>query len=314
MRVETCGVCGTDVHIFRGEYLGEYPVVPGHEASGVIEAVGEGVTRLKAGMRVAVEPNIPCGHCDFCLRNEQNFCRNWTAVGVTRPGAFAEYTTAPEAQFFDIGDLSFEEAAFMEPLSCVLHGLERVGVTEGDHVLILGAGPIGLLLLQAVSAMGAERVTIADRIETRLEKAGALGACPVNVTDSMAALHAPQITGDWGFDLVIEAAGVLALVPQAIDLARPGGRVLLFGVAPSEAEIPIRPFEIFRKGLHMVSSYTSLRNSVGALEMLQSGRVKVKELVSHRLPLEDFEKALELLANPEGTLKIQLRPGPATGE
>ena len=147
IRVMASGICGTDVHIFRGEYLGDYPVIPGHEFSGVVEAVGGRVTRFKAGDRVAVEPNIACDNCEACLNNRQNFCLNWSAVGVTRPGGMEQYTTAPEKVTFDIGDLSFEQAAFMEPLSCVLHGLERLGPDLADKVAILGAGPIGALLL-----------------------------------------------------------------------------------------------------------------------------------------------------------------------
>src|SRR5512133_1456648 len=119
VRVMASGICGTDVHIFRGEYMGGYPVIPGHEFAGVVEAVGSRVTRFKPGDRVTVEPNIACDNCEACLNNRQNFCLNWSAVGVTRPGGMAQFTTAPEKVVFNIGDLSFEQAAFVEPLSCV---------------------------------------------------------------------------------------------------------------------------------------------------------------------------------------------------
>lgn len=125
VRVMASGICGTDVHIFQGEYLGSYPITPGHEFSGVVEQVGSAVTRFKIGDRVAVEPNLPCDNCVNCLNNRQNFCLNWQAIGVTRPGGMAEYVCVPEKAAFDIGDLPFEQGVFMEPLSCVLHGLER---------------------------------------------------------------------------------------------------------------------------------------------------------------------------------------------
>jgi threonine dehydrogenase-like Zn-dependent dehydrogenase len=123
VRVMASGVCGTDVHIYEGEYMGDYPVTPGHEFSGVVEQVGEGVTGFRPGDRVAVEPNICCDRCPSCLNNRQNFCLNGQAVGVTRPGAMAGLVAMPEKNVFSIGELPFEEAAFMEPLSCVIHGI-----------------------------------------------------------------------------------------------------------------------------------------------------------------------------------------------
>jgi D-arabinitol dehydrogenase (NADP+) len=137
VRVMASGICGTDIHIFRGEYLGGYPVIPGHEFAGVVEAVGSQVTRFQVGDRVAVEPNIACDNCEACLNNRQNFCQNWQAVGVTRLGGMAQCTTAPEKVVFPIGDLSFEAGAFVEPLSCVLHGLERLDPAMADNVVIL---------------------------------------------------------------------------------------------------------------------------------------------------------------------------------
>jgi D-arabinitol dehydrogenase (NADP+) len=168
VRVMASGICGTDVHIFRGEYLGGYPVIPGHEFAGVVEAVGSQVTRFQVGDRVAVEPNIACDNCEACLNNRQNFCQNWQAVGVTRLGGMAQCTTAPEKVVFPIGDLSFEAGAFVEPLSCVLHGLERLDPEMADKVVILGAGPIGMLLLQGVRLRGASQVTVVDKNEARL--------------------------------------------------------------------------------------------------------------------------------------------------
>ena len=155
IQVAASGICGTDIHILRGEYLGGYPGIPGHEFSGTVTQVGGGVTRFRVGDRVAVEPNIPCNNCPECLHNRQNFCRNWSAVGVTRPGGMAEWVAVPEAQVFATADLPFEQAAFVEPLSCVLHGLEKLELRMGDALAILGAGPIGIQLLRAARLGGA---------------------------------------------------------------------------------------------------------------------------------------------------------------
>jgi len=172
IKVMACGICGTDIHIFRGEYFGEYPIIPGHEFSGIVEEVGIQVTRFKPGDHVAVEPNIACNNCYNCLHNRQNFCLNWDAVGVTLPGGMAQYVLAPEQNTFDIGDLPFEAGAFMEPLSSVIHGLQKVAFKPGDRIAILGAGPIGLLMVQTVKHMGAVEVTSVDKNSARLEAAG----------------------------------------------------------------------------------------------------------------------------------------------
>jgi len=163
VKVMASGICGTDVHIFQGEYLGSYPVIPGHEFAGLVEKTGELVTRFQPGDRVAVEPNLPCDNCVNCLNNRQNFCLNWQAVGVTRPGGMAQYVCVPEKAAIDIGDLPYEQGAFMEPLSCVLHGLERLDLPIASRVALLGAGPIGLLLLQCLHLQGTAHVAVVDK-------------------------------------------------------------------------------------------------------------------------------------------------------
>lgn len=301
IRVMASGICGTDLHIFRGEYLGQYPVIPGHEFAGVVERIGAAVTRFKPGDRVAVEPNLACDNCEACLNNRQNFCTNWTAVGVTRPGGMAQYTTAPEKATFAIGALSFEQAAFMEPLACVLHGLERLRPALADKIAILGAGPIGILLLQGVRAQGASHITVVDKNEARLNYAAQLGAA---VTRPALSALQPD-----GYDAVIDATGVIPVMQQSIDFARPGGKVLLFGVPPAGKEMSLEPFKLFRKGLTVLSSYTSVRNSYQALDLLRSGRICVDGLVSHRLPLEGFRHGIEVIEQGlEGVRKVHILP------
>src|SRR5512139_2700911 len=176
IQVMASGICGTDLHIYRGEYMGGYPVIPGHEFSGVVVAVGSHVTRFKAGDRVAVEPNISCDNCVNCLNNRQNFCLNWQAIGVTLPGGMEEYVIAPEKAVFSIGDLPFEYGAFMEPLSCVVHGVERARIGLADHVAILGAGPIGILMTQMARIQGAAHITVLEINPGRADLAHQFGA------------------------------------------------------------------------------------------------------------------------------------------
>ena len=287
VKVAACGICGTDVHILRGEYMGDYPIVPGHEFAGQVTATGEGVARIRVGDRVAVEPNIACDNCRNCLNNRQNFCLNWEAIGVTLQGGMAEYVVAPEKAVFATGELSFEAAAFMEPLSCVVHGVERAGIELGDRVAILGAGPIGLLLLQVARLRGGVEITVLERQEARGALAEAYGA--------QRWVRDVEALSVGAYDVVIDATGVPALMAQTVGLARKGGKVLLFGVPPSGAELAVDAFAVFERGLTLRSSFTSRRNSYQALALLESGAVSVDKLVSHRLPLEAFEQGVSLI-------------------
>jgi D-arabinitol dehydrogenase (NADP+) len=301
IKVMACGVCGTDIHILRGEYIGNYPVIPGHEFSGIVEQVGARVTRFQVGDRVAVEPNIACDNCYNCLHNRQNFCSNWKAIGVTEPGGMAQYVTAPEKSMFSIGDLPFEYGAFVEPLSCVLHGVERAQIHLADQVAILGAGPIGILLLQTVQLRGAAQVTIVEKNPARAELASALGA-------HFCCSHIDDLDQD-RYDVVVDATGVIPLMARTLDFARYGGTVLLFGVPPAGQRIEWEAFKIFRKGLTLLSSFTSVRNSYQATALLQSNQIDVSNLISHQLPLDAFESGVEIIEQGrEKVKKVMILP------
>jgi 2-desacetyl-2-hydroxyethyl bacteriochlorophyllide A dehydrogenase len=301
IKVMASGICGTDVHIYRGEYLGNYPVIPGHEFSGEVSAVGSRVKRIQVGDRVAVEPNIACDNCEACLNNRQNFCENWQAVGVTLPGGMEQFVAAPEKAVFDIGSLPFDQAAFVEPLSCVIHGIERTPIAPADRVALLGAGPIGDLMLQMVRIRGAAQVTMLESNPGRAQLARELGA--ELVVDRMEDLK-PD-----GYDVVIDATGVLPVMSRSIDFARKGGTVLLFGVPPSGKNVEFDAFKIFQKGLTLRSSFTSVRNSFQAVGLLQSGQVKVDKLISHHLPLKEMQRAIEMIEAHDPTVKkVMLLP------
>ena len=287
LRVAASGICGTDIHILRGEYMGGYPVIPGHEFAGEVTALGAGVTRVRLGERAAIEPNIACERCEECLNNRENFCRNWQAVGVSLPGGMSEYVIAPEQQVFGIGDLAYEQAAFVEPLSCVLHGLEHLAPRSGERILLAGVGPIGMLLLRGLRLQGAARVDVAERNPARLAFAAAEKA-------GLAFPDLDEAKAD-AYDVVVDATGVPAVMARLLDYARPGGQVLWFGVPPSGAALTLEPFKVFRKGLAIYGSFTSRRNSYQAVELLRSGRLAVGDLVSHRLPLAEFERGCRLI-------------------
>jgi 2-desacetyl-2-hydroxyethyl bacteriochlorophyllide A dehydrogenase len=295
IQVRASGICGTDLHIFRGEYLGKYPVIPGHEFSGVVASIGSGVTRFQVGDRVAVEPNIACDNCLNCLNNRQNFCLNWEAIGVTLPGGMEEYVLIPEKAAFHIGELPFEVGAFMEPLSCVIHGVERAHIAVGDHVAIFGAGPIGSLMIQMARIQGAARITVLEVNSGRADLAHQLGADRV-------ASNFDELQLDT-YDVVIDATGAIPVMNRTIDFVRKGGTVLLFGVPPSGRILEIEGFKIFQKGLTVLSSFTSVRNSFQAVDLLQSGQVKVDSLISHHLPLREMPHALALIESRDPAVR-----------
>lgn len=301
IRVNASGICGTDLHIFLGEYLGDYPIIPGHEFSGDVVAIGDKVDKFQIGDRVAVEPNLSCGICDACLHNRQHFCEDWQGIGVTMSGGMATHVMVPQQAVFTIGDLSFEEAAFMEPLSCVIHGVGLIGSALGARILLIGAGPIGMLLLRTLKNIGTVELDIVEKNKSRRNFA--------------AAERTGQVFSDFSqvkkehYDIVVDATGVISVLEQCISYARPAGKILFFGVPPKGKVMTIEPFRLFNKELTIMSSYTSLRNSKQAIDLISVGRIVVKDLISHRLPLNELEGGLRLILDgKEPTIKVMILP------
>ncbi|MGE4585341.1 MAG: zinc-dependent alcohol dehydrogenase family protein [Sphaerochaeta sp.] len=301
IQVMSSGICGTDVHIFHGEYLGSYPIIPGHEFSGVVEQVGRSVKRVKVGDHVAVEPNIACDNCENCLENRQNFCVNWQGVGVSMPGGMAEYVKVPEKAVFSIGNLPFDEGAFCEPLSCVLHGIEQTPLKLGDRVLVLGAGPIGMLLARTAKIRGASRITQVDKNASRLQMAKDYAA-------DETCTNLDDLKGQT-FDMVIEASGSKFLLENSLHYARGGGSVLFFGVPKNDLMINLNPFEIFSKSLKIIGTYTSVRNSMQAIRLMESHQIDVRPLINPVLPLADFEQGVHsIVEGKPGVMKVMMKP------
>ncbi len=306
IRVRACGVCGTDLKIFHGGFLADYPVIPGHGFSGEIVEAGAAVEHVRVGDHVTIDPNISCGVCPFCRRGEIHLCTHLTALGVNRPGGFQEFCLAPAKQVYQLPhDLPWEAGAFVEPLACCVHGIDRAQIRASDTVVILGAGSIGLLITQLVRLAGASRVIVSEPSEEKAELARALGADTVLNPRSTDLTQAVRDLTGIGADLVIECVGHPGTVAQALTLPRRGGRVLLFGVNPKEAEVPIRPYEVFLNELTIIGSYINPCTHARAIDLVASGRVKVDPLVSHRLPLDDFPRAMEI-AEAGGAVKIMV--------
>jgi len=302
--VRAAGICGTDLHIFKGEYEARYPLIPGHEFSGVVAAVGANVTRFKVGDRVTADPNIPCNRCAACQRGEANQCENLAAIGVTRDGAFAEYVTAPEGNTFPIGDMSFAAAALVEPLACVVWGLKRVQVQPGDSALVFGAGPMGCLVAQALKHVGAARVVIIDTVPYRLEIAANLGIHDVILADAGQAERLKAIAPN-GFDIVADATGIASVLQSAFAYLRPRGKLWVFGVVPPDKQVSFVPYEVFRRDLTIIGSFAVNRTFHESIALIQNGAIQVEPLISHRLPLTQFCDGLEIAERDPQRMKVQ---------
>ncbi|HVY48107.1 MAG TPA: zinc-dependent alcohol dehydrogenase family protein, partial [Minicystis sp.] len=305
VRARACGVCGTDVHIFDGDFFPTYPLVPGHELAGEIAAVGARVAGLAVGDRVMVDPTVTCDACHFCLVNKQNHCLAWNAVGVTRAGGFAELVAVPAKNCYRFEHVSFAEAAFAEPLACVVYGQDRARVELGADVLVVGAGPIGQLHVQASLANGAARVTVVDVAESKLALAKEHGASEVLRADADLPARLATVA-PYGFDVVIDATGVARVVQESLRYVAPGGRYLVFGVCAPHETAAISPFEIYRRDLEIVGSFAIRRTYDRAFKLLEAGRVRVERLLHARLSVDELPGALEDMRAGRAPMKLQV--------
>lgn len=308
VRVHTCGVCGTDSHIYEGGFLVQFPVVPGHELAGEVVEVGREVRHLAAGDRVTIDPNIVCGVCPYCRAGKINLCDNLRAVGVRMDGGFAGYCRAPAKQAYKLPDhLSLAAGAYAEPLACCLHGIDRARLEPGESVLVIGGGSIGLAMLQLALSGGASQVILSEPVDSRRELAAQLGASTVlDPRREDVTAETRDRTGG-GADLVIECAGSPRTAEQAVACARKGGRVLFFGVAPEEAAAQLRPYDIFIRELTILGSFVNPFTHQRAVEALAQGRVTPEAFITHRYPVAELGEALRMSRSSDA-VKVVVQP------
>ncbi|KFZ82654.1 alcohol dehydrogenase [Amycolatopsis sp. MJM2582] len=302
VKVGACGICGTDLHIADGHFPPTpYPIVPGHEFAGEIVELGADVPGgWKIGDRVAVDPSLFCGYCKPCRSGRGNLCENWNATGDTVNGAFAEYVAVPSANCYRMPDtMTWEQGALVEPVSCAVHGVRRIGVEAGERFLVVGAGTMGLIMQQLLQRAGAH-VTVVDRNTARLGRAMDLGAAAVagDVKD----------LDDEKFDAAADCTGAAPAIEAAFDSLQRGGRLLVFGVAPAEARVALSPFRIYNDEITVVGSMAVMNSFGAALDLVADGAVDTAALLTDSLPLEQYPDALALMRSGAG-LKVQVIPG-----
>ena len=286
IKVAACGFCGSDVHILKGGHVQKYPVIPGHEFSGVIEKTGKDVIHFKEGDRVAADPNIFCENCDACKSNHQIHCKDLSVLGSLRDGAFAEYVTVPEKCVFHIGDIDFVQASMAEPLGCVINSHNKYEIPIGASVLIMGAGTIGLMQMMMSKKRGAAKVTIIDIKEEQLRKAKELGADAVLKSDENILQTLKEIEPE-GYDVVIDATGVPKCVEMGIKLVKYSGKMIVFGACPTGSKIAIDPFDIYFRDIQIIGSYALEKTLGQAVKMLESGTIDLRPLVGKVVSLDE---------------------------
>ena len=310
------GICGSDFHIYTGHWKIETPLILGHEFTGEVVETGPDVRCFKPGDRVVIEPAVTCGTCYYCNGIDTNnyFCENRPTVGFTQDGAFADFVKVPEKGLHRLPEnLDFEKGALVEPLACAIRGSDRSEVQPGDNVIVLGAGPIGLLLILLTRLRGAAKVVVTEPNTKRMEMASTLGADLVlDPGKEDVKARSREIFNGRDADVVIEAVGSKTTTEQSFVLTRPGGRVCIVGLCPQGTPVAIPDsFEAFYiKELTIAGSSCSPKGTFErAIRLLAADRIDVSNFITHRYGLDDLDKALTMIAGgKEPAIKVVISP------
>lgn len=301
VEVAACGLCGTDLHILNGEFAPRLPLVPGHEFAGTVVELGSDPSGLSIGDRVAVDPSLYCYRCYYCRAGRNNLCENWGALGVSVTGGAAEFASVPAANCVRLPEtIRVADATLIEPLSCAIRGYDVLAAQLGAHVLIYGAGTMGLMMLALAGRVGAVSVDVVDVNESRLASARR-GGC------SRAATSADELERPHGWEVVIDATGNAQAIQDGIGRVAPGGTFLQFGVADYATRVTIEPYRIYNKEITITGSMAVLHSFERAAELFATGVLDPDLFITDRVPLSDYAGALDRFSGGQG-LKIQVVP------
>jgi len=305
--VRICGICGTDVHAFQGHHpFISAPIVPGHEFSGEIDAVGQGVEGLVVGQKVTVEPSLVCGECEACRSGRYNICENLRVLGCQADGAMAEMISVPAEKIICLPeDMSHEQGALIELTAVAVHALRRADLSRVERLLVIGSGPMGLQTLQVAHAWRIPIIIATDIVDGKLAKASKLGATyAINVSQiTLADFFVAEFGKPNPMDLVMECVGTEATLSQAIESVKKGGQIVIVGVPPTDPKIRLswvqdRELELLGTLMYTRSDFEEAR------DLIATGRVQTDPLISARYPLERVGEAMdELLTQPENNVK-----------
>jgi L-iditol 2-dehydrogenase len=315
VRVEACGICGSDVHGYDGTSGRRIPpIIMGHEAAGTVAAVGADVKDLHEGDRITFDSTIYCGHCEYCLKGEVNLCNNRQVLGVSTPdfrreGAFAEYVLVPRLVTYPLPEqIPFSRAAMIEPLAVAVHAVSLVEIRPETSALVVGAGMIGLLVMQVLKDAGCARIYVSDIDDTRLRMAQELGAtATVNAKSADVTAELTKLTGGIGVDLAFEAVGSTPTVKSAVESVRKGGSVVLIGNVTPTVELPLQV--VVGRQITLRGSAASAGEYPKCIDLLARGAVQVDPLITAVAPLEQGQEWFDRLHSREPNLmKVVLTP------
>ncbi|MCL2368025.1 MAG: zinc-dependent alcohol dehydrogenase family protein [Oscillospiraceae bacterium] len=296
IKVMASGVCGTDVHIYEGDKGSaevSFPIVLGHEYAGIVEQVGVGVQGFQVGDRVCVDPNVLCGHCYYCLAGLGHFCENMTVSGIMLDGGFGQYAVVPARAAYKLADtVSFEAGAMAEPLACCLHAIDMCNLTQGDTVVVMGGGLIGLLMVQLANLAGAAQVVLIEPSAAKRAFGAKLGAdlCIDPMAEDVKA--AIEQAGISRVNAVIECVGKPQTIELAIEIAGKKSVVMMFGLTKPDETVSILPFEIFRKEVEIKSSFINPYTIGRAVSLINTGKIDVTSMIAEIVPLERLDEVI----------------------
>ena len=303
IKVKAAGFCGTDIHTYKGEHPAVYPIIPGHEFSGVVVECGEGITQFKPGDKVIADPNIFCENCPSCKANKQIHCKNIKVIGNTRNGAFAEYVTVPERCVFHAEGLDLIQGSMAEPLACCINSHNKYEIAIGSRVLVLGAGTIGLMQIMLCKRRGAADITVIDVKPGQLEMAAKLGANHTVLSDKDVESKLREIHPE-GYDIIIDATGVPFVVEMGIRLLANTGTFVSFGACAPNSEIKVNPFDIYYKDLKIIGSYALQKTMGQSIAIIGEGGLDLSPLIGQVIPLEDMPRVFDDFVNGRTQNKI----------
>lgn len=303
IEVAAVGICGTDVHLLDGDFEGAtFPLIPGHEVSGIVVELGSQVVKLAIGDRVTVDNTLTCGDCQFCRNGRKNLCRRWEGMGVVgNDGGSAQFMKSPATNAYKLPEgLDLYHAALTEPLACAVRGMDLLPRIPGSDYLIYGAGTMGLMMAQLARRAGEVSVTIVDTNPNRLLAANDAGFTATYASPDESVLE------QW--DVVIDCTGVVPAIEDGITRVKPGGYFQHFGVAATDAVARYSPFRVYRDEITIVGTMASLSSFDRAVPLLADGVLHAESMISHYFTLDDYSQAMDMFRAGTGR-KLQIRPG-----
>lgn len=310
VKVKYCGICGTDVHIYNGVYSKDkLPLIAGHEFSGIIEKVGSKVKRFKGGEKVTADINLSCGTCYYCRHDQPLMCSEVKQLGIHINGAFAEYVAVPQDKIYVLPEsMDFQDAALLEPISCVVRSARKSKIRFSESVAIIGDGAIALMHVQMAKLCGAAPIIVLGIDENRMKKAKELGADYVLKSDKTMCEEVKKITQGRGADVVIESVGLKVTNEQSFEIVRPGGRIIPFGIADGNCIVGFKPLNMVLNELSIMSTVAGAKNDLAdAIIIVLYNRFKLEDYKTTIMSLENISEAFTVLKTDRSVFKVLIK-------